>query len=62
MSDTSTLKPCPFCGGEASIIDNRGRPVCRHYVSCDSCGAQTRGTAFENDEFNTWEWNRRIRD
>ncbi len=33
------LKPCPFCGGEAELIDNR----LGWYVSCDGCGSTVIG-------------------
>jgi len=37
------LKPCPFCGGNASIqverdLDNGS--YYRHYIFCDDCGAE----------------------
>ena len=32
---SETLKPCPFCGGEARMHDNGMEVVC---VSCESCG------------------------
>lgn len=52
------LKPCPFCGLEAHLI-NTGRGVCRFAVKCVGCGASTGGSAFQNDDFNTRSWNTR---
>lgn len=48
MTDDDELKPCPFCGGEAAILDadyvsvgwNEGYR--RAYVACNSCGASGR--------------------
>lgn len=35
------LKQCPFCGGEARIVD--GASV---YVTCDKCGGKARQVTF----------------
>lgn len=56
------LKPCPFCGGSATLISN-GRPDSRRTgwkVFCDDCGVATllhtdKGKAVE-------DWNRRADD
>lgn len=48
------LKPCPFCGGEARVMD-MGYP---HWVYCTKCGAKVHGRT--NDEKDSIEaWNRR---
>ena len=43
----SELKPCPFCGGEASTTDNT--------VGCDTCGAMMFSAPGKQDD----HWNRR---
>ena len=52
---TYKLKPCPFCGGDASIWkrDSRYGVIC--FVKCDICGAQTRvRNCDEPVESNDW--------
>lgn len=50
------LKPCPFCGGEASLItissDNR------YFAVCDDCDNRT-NECFEVEEAIE-AWNRRV--
>lgn len=64
MSDHS-LKPCPFCGGEAMLdnsgsgnVDGRGNSLAR--VWCPDPDCKTHGTAYLEE----WEaikvWNRRV--
>ena len=50
------LKNCPFCGGNASMIENREMPSWR-MVMCFTCGIRTayRKSAKEAAE----DWNRR---
>lgn len=51
------LKPCPFCGGEAKVMD-RGFP---HWVYCTKCYAKVHGgTRDEKDSIEAW--NRRTND
>lgn len=49
----SDLRECPFCGGEAKIVDGLGV----FWVACESCGATTRLS--EQDEARE-AWNRRV--
>lgn len=57
------LKPCPFCGGEAELIDI-GCPVYgegRYYVVCKTgCVEQTRMWATKQTAIK--RWNRRAKD
>lgn len=43
MDDSDRLKPCPFCGGNASagFIGGDGDNAGGHYISCDQCDAST---------------------
>jgi Lar family restriction alleviation protein len=49
------LKPCPFCGGRATL-EGRGY----YWGECNSCGAMTRGS--EDKQKAIEEWNRRAED
>lgn len=52
------LKPCPFCGGEASLsyaISNENKSY--DLVQCIGCGAQ--GSCYSTIEDATEAWNRR---
>lgn len=63
------LKPCPFCGGEASINDdptgNGGKPITRGRiglgrlwsVECDECGADA--GYWQGEEIAVLAWNTR---
>jgi len=53
MADVS-LKPCPFCGGEAVLHDE----CYPDYVQCTQCGAEVRGVCFGLDAADV-KWNRR---
>ena len=59
----SNLKPCPFCGGEATFRKFKGKKrlfevrAIAYYVQCDSCGIST-GVEFEGD-IPVRKWNRR---
>lgn len=53
-----TLKPCPFCGGEARLM-NMGYP---HWVYCTQCGAKVHGRVIgekEGEKASIDAWNRR---
>ena len=51
------LKPCPFCGGEAVLIDaENGRPMA---IECDSCWAVMTDGLGEGIEALIDAWNTR---
>lgn len=52
-----TLKPCPFCGGEA-VGPTDAWP---HIINCCGCGAEVKGFTFaeEGELEATEKWNRR---
>lgn len=56
--DNVKLKPCPFCGGEAHLVNSMGWP---HWVWCNECGARVQSTKFaeEGDAEAIAKWNRR---
>lgn len=53
------LKPCPFCGGEASILvkdwDNRAD---EYKITCSLCGVMQKNYTFEKSDAIA-AWNRR---
>lgn len=52
------LKPCPFCGGHAEIVDNSRYIPGTYFVSCRWCGART---DYEGRKENVAElWNGRV--
>ena len=57
------LKPCPFCGGEASThicgseayeIGSPRRHIVARWVSCDSCGASGSSTFDMDEAIKAW--------
>ena len=58
--DNLTLKPCPFCGGEAILVKDFSSFKDWTYVRCKECGASTSvsGNAYKAIEL----WNRRVAD
>lgn len=52
------LKPCPFCGGTATIFMTDGEYSDACYICCDDCGC---GIPLHNTERDAIErWNRRV--
>ena len=49
------LKPCPFCGGKAHLMD-MGYP---HWIYCENCGAKVHGGVVGNVQASIDAWNRR---
>jgi len=63
-----SLKPCPFCGGEARLKKHY-RLEQTWYVQCNKCGIRTKN--FTQCAYEPWKtvmnapvqlWNRRIED
>lgn len=50
-----TLKPCPFCGGDAELKHNKQWD---YFVRCEVCGAKTR-QHHENSVGAVDDWNRK---
>ena len=54
----SELKPCPFCGGEATLRYEPSPGV--YYVHCDTCGSETGNTGLYRKEDKAIDaWNTR---
>ena len=47
------LKPCPFCGGKASVFEMAGLNT-GHCVQCESCGAGIAGFDTEDEAREAW--------
>ena len=60
MSKSEELRPCPFCGGEAEIMD-MGYP---HWVYCKACTAKVHGQVIGEgaEEASIEAWNKRTRE
>ena len=59
LPELESLKPCPFCGGEAILMD-AGYP---HWVFCKNCGAKVHGHVVgetEGPAASVEAWNRRF--
>lgn len=55
------LKPCPFCGGEAELLENV--PYCTIRVQCKKCGIKTRVMPSNlGENYAASKWNRRVND
>ncbi len=50
------LKPCPFCGGEAKIVNDEEFEV--FFAICKHCNASTR--LFDDEVVAIEAWNRRV--
>lgn len=61
MSNTE-LKPCPFCGGEAELVEKfvrRGFLLSHRYViKCNRCGKEDREYFYRFEAVEAW--NRRV--
>ena len=56
------LKPCPFCGGKASLVTahNKDLTWLRYHVKCDGCLTTTDN--YKKAEHAIEAWNRRASD
>ena len=55
----NVLKPCPFCGGEADVIEHRFYGLDSSYgLRCEKCKAETY-QFYESEEKAIEAWNRR---
>lgn len=63
-----SLKPCPFCGGEARLRKHQ-RLEQTWYVQCNDCGIRTKN--YTQCAYESWKtamnapvhiWNRRVED
>ena len=53
------LKPCPFCGGQANVIEHRFHGLDSSYgLQCKKCKAETY-QFYESEEKAIKAWNRR---
>lgn len=52
------LSKCPFCGGEAKIIDFSSSYITHVWIECPKCLSRT--VAFCNKEEAITAWNRRV--
>lgn len=62
MATRKELKPCPFCGGKAKMIEHDFHKLEATWgVRCVECGAQT-NQFFTMRALATKAWNRRTQD
>lgn len=47
------LKPCPFCGGEAHVVEDRDGPLL-HRPQCKQCGASRGGLHHRGNAIKAW--------
>lgn len=52
------LKPCPFCGRKAWIIDTGNYPRTFYRIVCQSCRTK-QGKFYDTEEESIKAWNRR---
>jgi len=48
---TETLKPCPFCGGEAALMQSAAKDI---FVRCQSCRIETDGRKTQAEAIAAW--------
>ena len=50
----ASLKPCPFCGGEARLYRLEMEYTYYNIVACPDCRVWTRWFASKNDAISAW--------
>ncbi len=58
MIATTMLKPCPFCGGEATFGGNRRTGKRDIYVYCMKCNARIKRFEKQEDAIKFWNTRR----
>ena len=60
MNNTNELKPCPFCGGKAELVDF-GKVYSQFRVICetDGCIMCAKKVTFFEERFAKAAWNKR---
>lgn len=59
MSETA-LKPCPFCGGEAAVMETWAYGYAEKHVQCKKCDISTPSVPFRQKGTAVRKWNRRV--
>ena len=53
----SELSACPFCGGEARMMNDEQKLYLKHWVQCSRCRAST--DRYRSEEAAAEAWNQR---
>lgn len=48
------LRPCPFCSGEAKIIDVHSSYILHHWIECTKCLSRTVAFCNKNEAIDAW--------
>lgn len=54
------LKPCPFCGGEAEVMETWAYGCAEKHIQCKKCAIRTQSVPFRQKGVATRAWNRRV--
>lgn len=60
MPETA-LKPCPFCGGKAEVVDTWECTDFARHIQCKKCGIRTQSVPLYQKGVATRVWNRRAK-